>query len=873
MCKGREKAALDLAVWFFPRNPSFALLAHAPCVEGALPRRGGATASRGRYRVEGALPHIFPSTDNRVRILQIFNPYVNYGGEESAVKQISVELEKSHELRNVVFDIHGWAGGGGLLKRVRQFALMAWNPASVRTVREVIAGFQPDVILLHNIMPVGSAMLYFALSRCGIPVVHYIHNFRPFSVNGYCWGNGRILTEGLDLNFIPEILAGSWQESRFKTAWYGLLIRSLHVLGVYRRITGWIAISRFMKDAFVKGGIEESRIRVIPHSWEPTQGSEEPVAAPDAGAEPMFLFLGRITEEKGLRVLLDAWETHERNGGKGYLNIAGNGPLADEVQERCRTLARASFLGFCGGEEKDGLLRSCSALIVPSVWWEPLGLVLYEAYDHAKPVFAAASGGILDHVTHGVTGWIHEPGNAAQLAAHILEASVNPKEAALRGANGRGRIALRSTDRWIGEFDAFLESVIAGTTPPAENLTEKIQLRAQVYLADQNPGYDRSFGISRMSRMVLGSLQSRGHVSIEAVVSKSSQGSPENVKVTRSLPWGTRSKLVRLLSDHLHPAFIRPDPEPDLYYFPKGYLPLLTLFCRPSVVTIHDTIIQYDEDHYPEWRASWEYGYWAGALKHTLRNADRIMTVSEFSKRQISAFMLRHGIEEKEITVTYEPCTYESMPQPDALEKENKVIHLASVEPHKRTAQLIGWWLQAEEEGRDLPCLDLIGSVAQGLLEKIESSRTIRLLPFMEDAELQTSYSSARALLLPSEIEGFGLPALEAYYLGTPVCYVKDTSVEEILSGATGKGVFSLESRDSFFAALDEVMAMEPSEIRHCGLKLRETFDSSKVAERIERVFEGLVSENVYPLPCARRAKAFRARQKNGSAFHDSMAT
>ena len=112
----------------------------------------------------------------------------------------------------------------------------------------------------------------------------------------------------------------------------------------------------------------------------------------------------------------------------------------------------------------------------------------------------------------------------------------------------------------------------------------------------------------------------------------------------------------------------------------------------------------------------------------------------------------------------------------------------------------------------------------------------------MEDANLQAAYSSARALVLPSEIEGFGLPALEAYYLGTPVCFVKGTSVEEILAGATGKGAFSLESRDSFFAALDEVLAMEPAEIRRCGLVLRETFASAKVAERVERVFRGVVS-------------------------------
>jgi len=781
-----------------------------------------------------------------VKILQLFNPYVNMGGEEIAVAQITEELEKHHELQNIIFDIREWAERKGPLDRAWQFIQMAYNPASLKEVREAIRDGKPDVILLHNIMPIGSAGLYHYLSRCGIPVIHYIHNFRPFSVNGYSWGDGRILTEGLDRNFLPEIAAGSWQESRVKTAWYGLLIWIMHAAGVYRRIAGWIAISNFMKDTFVSAGIDGSRISVIPHSWKPGADISDGNDKGGRGDLPVFLFMGRLSEEKGLRVLLDAWEAYEAGGGKGKLQIAGDGPLADEVGERCRNLKSASYLGFQSGTDKSGLLRDCTALVVPSVWWEPLGLVLYEAYDHGKPVLAASSGGIVDHATDGVTGWVHNPGNHRQLLSHMREVEKDPVEAKRRGENGRKQIALRKADRWIGDFDAFVGAVLAREIPEQEHSPCKLRdfpsrsLRIQVYLADQNPGYDRSFGISRMSHMVLSSLQGRRNSSIEVVASSTSQQGPDNITTTRLIPWGTRKKWVRLLTDHLHPYFIRPSPEPDIFYYPKGYLPLGNAFCEPSVVTIHDTIIQYYEDRYPAWRASWEYAYWARVLKHTLRHATRIMTVSEFSKSQITAFMKRHGLPEKEIAVTYEPCAYESFPQPGSVAKDNTVIHLASVEPHKRTAHLIDWWLKAEEERSDLPELHLIGSVTAGLLGLIEASRTISIRPFLEDDMLRVAYSSARAVLLPSEIEGFGLPALEAYYLGTPVCFVEGTSVEEILSGATSKGSFSLEDRESFFAALDEVMAMGAAEVRDCGLSLRARFASESIADRILDVFEGL---------------------------------
>jgi glycosyltransferase involved in cell wall biosynthesis len=374
--------------------------------------------------------------------------------------------------------------------------------------------------------------------------------------------------------------------------------------------------------------------------------------------------------------------------------------------------------------------------------------------------------------------------------------------------------------------------------PSTSRPSDSPPIHLTAYLADQNPGHDRSFGISRMSQVILEALQAGGRVDIKTITSRTSQQAPAGVESTRILPWGTRGKWLRLFTDHFHPLFIQSDADSGVHYFPKGYLPLFSGFCRPSVVTIHDTIIQYDQDHYPEWRKPSEYRYWAMMLRHTLRKADRILTVSESSKRQIEEFMARHGIPRNGITVTYEPCLYERIPQPVAPTKENYVIHLASCEPHKRSAHLIRWWHEAEAQGRNLPMLHLIGSVPPEVESLLASSHSIVKSPFLEEAALQAAYRTARALILPSEIEGFGLPALEAYYLGTPVCFVKGTSVEEILGVATHKGGFSLDDEQSLFAALNDVMAMSPEEVRECGLNLRKTYAAEIVAKRMVAVFD-----------------------------------
>jgi glycosyltransferase involved in cell wall biosynthesis len=296
---------------------------------------------------------------------------------------------------------------------------------------------------------------------------------------------------------------------------------------------------------------------------------------------------------------------------------------------------------------------------------------------------------------------------------------------------------------------------------------------------------------------------------------------------------------MRLLTDQLHPVLAWFTASPDIWYFPKGYLPRFNLLKAPTVVTVHDTIIQYYQDHHPGWRKPIEYAYWKYMLTFTLKNADAIFTVSEISRKNIRSFMLRQGLPEKEILVTYEPCFYEQTPQPENPPKKDYVVHLASREPHKHTHNLIRWWIARSESGETPPMLSLVGHVPPESEELIAAHPFIRRHDFLEDDELQTVIREARALILPSEIEGFGLPAIEAYYLGTPVCFVKGTSVEEILGESTSAGAFQLAEPDSLWDALDQILAMPAQDVRRIGLELRERFAAAKV---VDRMIEGFRS-------------------------------
>ena len=583
------------------------------------------------------------------------------------------------------------------------------------------------------------------------------------------------------------------------------------------------------------------------------------------------LFVGSLQEGKGVVEIFKTASLLKQQGREQdfRFRIVGkwfSKEFEDEVHHLRKELALGEMVELTGqltGDDKWRAYADADVFFFPTHYAsEATPIVLMEALGMGLPVVSTQWAGIPAMLEGCKTAWIepiHSPtayskvleelhsrrnelGEMHQASCEFYQKKFLPERfiervesAFLQAVCGRTR-DLGGSRAVIGESGSSADLQSSTLIPSPDPSISRIHLTA--YLADQNPGYDRSFGISRMSQIVLDSLQKSGKVDVQAITSQSSQKSPSGTLNPYALPWGTRNKTIRLLTDHFHPLFFPHAENSNIYYYPKGYLPLISILCRPSVVTIHDTIIQYDEDHYPNWRKPSEYRYWAMMLKHTLRNADRILTVSESSKEQIEDFMKRHRIPSKNITVTYEPCLYENIPQPVDPTKENYVIHLASCEPHKRTAHLIRWWHMAEAKGQNVPMLHLIGNVPPEVAHLLASSHTIVKSPFLEESTLQATYRSARALILPSEIEGFGLPALESYYLGTPVCFIKGTSVEEILSGATEKGGFSLEHFESLFDALDEMIHMSPQEIYRIGLNLRETYASQKVAERMVTVFD-----------------------------------
>lgn len=393
--------------------------------------------------------------NRRPRLLQVFNQTLGGGGMDVAVEQMRCSLAAECDFRECLFKSADWEKPDAP-SVLSQAIWTLHNPGALQKILSAHRELQADAWIVHNWEPVVSAGIYRVASRIGVPIIQVVHNFRPFSVSSYLWVGRNLPVRNWRRNFLREVAAGSWQNSRLKTAWLALALASLHWRGHFQAVRAWVAVSEFMRDQLVEAGLPPSDVFALRHSW-------TPLAQPSSSVEGnYYLFLGRLIREKGVEVLVHAWELVARRAGVDApkLVVGGDGPLAGWVGEAAQRNPLLEYVGVVGGEAKRSLLAGCRGLIVPSIWSEALGLVVYEAFDYARPVLAARSGGLTELVQPGKTGLLHTPGDPAELTLHVLQLERDPRRRRRLGQAGRDwLLANTREDEWRRRFLEIVQYV------------------------------------------------------------------------------------------------------------------------------------------------------------------------------------------------------------------------------------------------------------------------------------------------------------------------------------------------------------------------------------------------------------------------------
>lgn len=182
-------------------------------------------------------------------------------------------------------------------------------------------------------------------------------------------------------------------------------------------ISGFIAISEYVKNKHAQLGVPKDKIVVLYHFCE-----DKPQIISRNNGEKYIVYMGRLSEEKGIVTLLKAMKDNPQI----ILKIMGKGPIEKELQDFVlnNNMSNVQFLGYKTGKEKNRIIGDAISLVAPSEWEEPFGRIAIEAYQVGTPVIASAIGGLKELVESGITGFLFEAGNVTQLVQNINRVSM-----------------------------------------------------------------------------------------------------------------------------------------------------------------------------------------------------------------------------------------------------------------------------------------------------------------------------------------------------------------------------------------------------------------------------------------------------------------
>ncbi|MFJ3234442.1 glycosyltransferase [Streptomyces sp. NPDC086787] len=295
--------------------------------------------------------------------------------------------------------------------------LVPWNPAVRRELADRLRTERPDVVHIHNVFPLLSPAVLAACADAGVPAVATLHNYTQVCPPGTLQRDGRPCTECVGATPLPAVRHGCYRNSRLATV-------PLAVSMSVNRRRWWTGVERFFciseaqRDVLVRSGMPAERL-AVKHNFVPDPGTRRT----DDGEH--VLYLGRLAEAKGVRLLMAAWDELAAGGGVGVpLVIAGTGPLEAEVTAWAAGRDDVRYVGLYDTEQCRQAIARSVAVVAPSTWLEAFGLVVVEAMAAGVPTVAAGHGAFVELVEDGVTGLLHRPGESASLASHIRRIAV-----------------------------------------------------------------------------------------------------------------------------------------------------------------------------------------------------------------------------------------------------------------------------------------------------------------------------------------------------------------------------------------------------------------------------------------------------------------
>jgi glycosyltransferase involved in cell wall biosynthesis len=334
-----------------------------------------------------------------------------------------------------------------------------YSPADVAAFGALLDECRPDIAHVHNVYPLLSPAVVRAAARRGIPVVQTVHNFRHRCVSGIAFRNGSACSACFQRGLPwPAVVHGCYQGSTVRSIPMAVSVM-LH-RSTWRLVDRFLVCGAHVADFLRSEGIDASRIEVRPNTVA-DPGEPSPLGTG-------VLFAGRLVEEKGIGVLLDAWGRGGFASAGHVLRIAGDGPLRRLVEEASSGDSSIEYLGLLDNVGLDTAYRGCALVVVPSLYPEPDPIAVVSALAHGRAVVATNMGSITGTVGPRA-GWIGAP-DARSLADTLSTALSHEVDLATAGAAARQRYLETRHPRLVRSLVDVYREVLDGRStgsPPA----------------------------------------------------------------------------------------------------------------------------------------------------------------------------------------------------------------------------------------------------------------------------------------------------------------------------------------------------------------------------------------------------------------------
>jgi glycosyltransferase involved in cell wall biosynthesis len=312
---------------------------------------------------------------------------------------IKLLTDAGHEVRS-------WTPSPGTTPREQAKAAVqaVWSVEAVARVRELVGTWGAEIVHCHNLFPLLSPAVIREASAQGAGVVMTLHNYRLMCLAGSFHRDGHTCEECLGRTPWRGVAHRCYRGS---AAASGVLATSLithRSMKTFDRVDRFMAVSGYVKQKHVEAGISTELIGVAPQFAWPTARRE--------GPGEYFLYLGRLTQEKGANSLVEAWRQD-----LGRLVVVGDGP--EMAHLRAVAPSAVELHGVVSGDEVPALLRGARALLVPSLAHDPAPRSVTEAYAAGVPVVASRRGGLPEIVRDGESGLLVAAGVADEWAAAV----------------------------------------------------------------------------------------------------------------------------------------------------------------------------------------------------------------------------------------------------------------------------------------------------------------------------------------------------------------------------------------------------------------------------------------------------------------------